>query len=126
MTTETKEKVAEMYRNKSNKVADIARALNISRGQVAAIAREMGCEPRLVRGKGKYKICPRCKRKAEIKGALYCPYCGEDLRTEKELLINKAQILFSMLQPLPSSDKDTARDIINELISYLKKEGKNE
>lgn len=117
---EQKNKAIELYKQ-GVPVKDIAEQTGMENTAISKYAHAAGCEPRRQSSKRKkYKHCPNCRRTIELGGAKYCPYCATDLRSEKELLTEKTQRLFGMLQPLPSGDKDEARDIINEVIKYIK------
>jgi hypothetical protein len=128
LTNEEKREIAELYRDKSNKVETIARKFNIARGTVTSIAVSMGCERRQIKGKwkkGQKKTCTKCRRRIDLKGVKYCPFCGEDLRSEKDLLISRVERLLTSVMTIPNSgERDKARDTILATLNYLEKDGR--
>jgi rRNA maturation endonuclease Nob1 len=126
MTNEVKQEIAALYANKTNKVHDIAKAYNIAPATVGRIALEMGGElrrPKQAGKRGKHrKTCPKCRGTIEVKGAKFCPFCGTDIRSEKDLTVEALQKLLYVILALPQGDRDTARDTITKAINLLKEE----
>lgn len=127
LTLEEKKEIMELYADRSNKAHDIAKAYGLDPRGLADIVIEMGGQTRRPRTKQgarkKNKKCPKCHRVIELSGARFCPYCGNDIRTETEILIERATWLWQIVGIVGENDRDKARDIINELINHLKKEG---
>ena len=126
LTFEQKKEIAALYADKSTTVEEIATAYNISQSYASKIAVEMGCERRIKKGKYRnndVKKCPKCHRTLELIGARFCLFCGTDIRTETDILIERATWLWQIVGIVGENDRDKARDIINELINHLKKEG---
>lgn len=129
-TLEEKKQIAAEYADKSIKARDIANKWALAGGMLKDIITEMGGEmrnPNACHPKGKNsknKVCPKCHKKIELKGAKFCPYCGSDIRSEKELLIERAQRIFPLLVHLPSPEDETVRATIHDLIDYISKEDK--
>lgn len=118
-TEEQINKVCDLYKQ-GVPVKVIEKATGINESAISRIAIREGCEPRRPRRKGKYKTCLNCHKKINLTGVSYCPFCGNDLRPEKELLINDVERVIAYLAPLPSSDKDEARNILLKVKKYLK------
>lgn len=126
MTEETKREIAALYADKNTRVVDIAATYKISNGRCKQIALEMGCKPRQkthVFKDTKIKKCPKCKRAIEISGARFCPFCATDIRSEREILSERVTWLWQIVGVIGANDRDKARNIINDVISFLKKEG---
>lgn len=130
LTHEQKQEIKQLYDDRKNKVADIAEAFRIEKGVVARIAVELGATPRRPKTYGvsrdgqsgqSQKKCPNCKRAAPIDAAKYCCFCGADIRTPSEKLIEKQQKLLQHFAFIPQAVRDESRDIILETIEYLKK-----
>ena len=130
LTNEQKHEIKQLYDDHKNKVADIAKAYRIEKAEVARIAVELGASPRRqstfgvtrgVQSGQPQKKCPNCKRAAPIDAAKYCCFCGADIRTPSEKLIEKQQKLLQHFAFIPQAVRDESRDIILETIEYLKK-----
>lgn len=118
MTNETKQQILEAYADKSIKTREIVKKYHVSGATMTAIAKEAGVELR--RPRKNFKKCPKCHRTAEKNNANFCYFCGADIRSEGDILITRLQSLIGMLQPLTGSDRDEARDIINDAIKYVR------
>ena len=126
MTEETKREILRDYENKNITVGEIATKYSIARSRVAKIAVEMGAQPRREKAFGKshrnkVKVCPKCKKRIEVRGARYCCYCGEDIRSNIDILIEKNEKLIQETMLLPQSVRDSFRDVLLANIEELKK-----
>lgn len=125
LTPEQKQEIYELYQDKSNRVVDIAKAYKIDRGNVCRIAKSLGAEGRHKRaGKSstKAKICPVCRKATDVKGAKYCPYCGSDIRSKKELLIDRISKAMKTTSYLPESCRDEIQKLFVDIKEELSKE----
>jgi len=123
MTNETKKEIAALYADKTNKVHDIADAYHITTAQVAKIAIEMGLPPRRPKAmkENKSRKCPKCHSVIDLKGVKFCPFCGTDMRTERDILIEKLSIAQGVIiRGLPAGDRDDVRDTLNAVVKYLR------
>ena len=96
------------------------------RKEVTRVAVEMGAEPRRKsygkrRGNNAARICPKCRKVIEVKGAKFCCFCGADIRTEKELLIERVDKAFRVIQFLPASARDEMQQLFVDITEALKK-----
>lgn len=121
MTQETKAEIAEMYSDKSNKVQDIAKMYGTSRGRILTIAKEFGIPPRKKPSNSKIKRCPQCHSGVSVTGALFCPYCGSDIRTEDEKLIDRVVWLLSIIHKVGINDRDEAKCVLSDVLGKLRK-----
>lgn len=124
MTEETKREILRDYENKEISVAEIAGKFHISRSAVAKIAVEMGGQPRREKAFGKRhgekrKVCPKCKRTVEVKGARFCCYCGADIRNNIDILIERNERLLKISGLLPQNERDEFRDVLLANIKEL-------
>lgn len=116
MTQETKAEIAKMYSDQSNKVQDIAKMYGTSRGRVSTIAKEFGIPPRRKPTNSKIKRCPKCHSGVSVTGALFCPYCGSDIRTEDEKLIDRVTWLLSIIHKVGINDQDKAECVLSDVL----------
>lgn len=125
-TEQEKQQIFADYNDKTNKAVDVRKKWGISSGDFTVLIKGMGgqmrkpnaCKPRIKNG---VKVCSNCHKKIEIKGARFCPFCAADIRNEKDILLEKAQQLFSALQYAPNNESEIARQIVIDIVNYLKK-----
>lgn len=122
MTQETKAEIAKMYSDKSNKTQDIAKLYGISRSQLSSIAKEFGIPPRRKPNNSRIKRCPQCHSGVSVTGALFCPFCGSDIRTEDEKLIDRVVWLLSIIYKVGIKDQDKAKCVLSDVLKKLRKE----
>lgn len=127
LTQEQKQAIFAEYSNRENKVADIADKYGITRGEATRGAVEMGAEPRRTNygtrwtKKKAARVCPKCRKTIDVKGAKFCCYCGSDIRSNKELLIERAEKAFRNVQLLPANARDEMQTLLLDIIAELKK-----
>lgn len=125
LTQETMIAICEAYKDRDNKTADIAKKYGISRGGVARIAVELGALPRskryrqTLRKESSGRICPKCKKHIDTKGARFCCFCGADIRTGKEIAAARLEKVLECVGYLPQGFRDEARDAILNAIKEL-------
>lgn len=131
LTEEQKTAICEQYKDKSFSVTEIAERYGIMRGEVAHIAVERGAEPRCKNKYGtKYNIkqsnaktCPKCHKSIDIKGAKFCCYCGSDIRSNAELLIERMEKVASNFMAFPVSVREELVHLFADIEVELKKGG---
>lgn len=121
MTQETKAEIAKLYSDKNNKTRDIAKLYGISRGKLPVIAEEFGIPPRRKPTNSKIKRCPQCHSGVSVTGALFCPYCGSDIRTGDEKLIDRVVWLLSIIHKVGIDDQDKAKCVLSDVLERLRK-----
>lgn len=121
MTQETKAEIAKMYSDKNNKIRDIVKQYGVSSNRVSAIAKEFGIPPRREPTNSKIKQCPQCHLGVSVTGALFCPYCGSDIRTEDEKLIDRVVWLLSIIHKVGINDQDKAKCVLSDVLKKLRK-----
>lgn len=117
-TQEQVDKVCELYES-GTKVSEIASIAGVEQSSVTKIAKRCGLSLRLPRNVQKLVKCAYCGEKL-TKGFRFCPYCGKDVRTRQDVLIEKLKDLLDVISLLPANCKDAARDTINSVISYIR------
>lgn len=127
MTEQTKKEICELYADKNVKACDIVKTYKISGSDLIRIITERGLQPRRPSRIGKRtkdgnKKCPKCKKRVDLKGARFCPYCGADIRSEREIVIERLESLFGLFALLPANVCDKAQQTILQTIGFLKKE----
>lgn len=132
LTQEQKRALCEDYKNRENTVGEIAAKYGIGRTSVASVAVEMGAEPmcaarygqpreRKKRGKTA-RVCPKCRRTIDVKGAVFCCFCGADIRTSRELLIERVTSSMAFVQHLPANMRDDMQRLLLDIIRELEGE----
>lgn len=115
LSKETKDKVAALYKQGAT-YDDIVKQTGVARGSIANIVHQYNLP---ARNGSKHKICI-CGETIKS-GFRFCPYCGRDVRSEKELMIEKLQGLFDLVSLLPQTSCDEAVNTINSAIGYIQK-----
>lgn len=122
LTREHKMALCEDYKNPNITVDEIAKKYGTYRTNVAHIAVEMGAEPRHNVGQGgKGRVCPKCRKKIEVKGAKFCCYCGTDIRSAEELLIERVERACTVVLHLPENMRDEMQRLLLDVVATLKK-----
>lgn len=103
---------------------EICEKYGISKSTLSNYVRAFGFEPR--RNRIAYvpyvkreAVCDRCKRTVSVPGARFCPYCGEDIRTESMKVQDSLSSLLSITNTIPESYRDTYVKTIRDAIRLL-------
>ena len=103
---------------------EICEKYGISNSTLTNYARAFGFEPR--QNRIDYvpyvkleAVCDRCKRTVSVPGARFCPYCGEDVRTESMKVQDSLSSLLSITNLIPESYRDTFVKTIRDAIRLL-------
>lgn len=127
LSQEERQAIFEAYNDRSKSVAKIAKEYGISRTSLVRCVFEMGAKPRREKAckKNKEKIgktCPKCHKTIDVKGALYCCFCGADIRSEKELLIERINNAMRKTMLLPEGARDEVQRLFVDIKTELSKE----
>ena len=127
LTQEQRQAIFEAYKDRSKAVAKIAEEYGISRTSLVRLVFEMGAEPRREKAckKNKIKIgktCPKCHKTIDVKGALYCCFCGADIRSDKELLIDRINSAMRKTILCPEGIRDELQTLYVDIKKELSKE----
>lgn len=80
----------EMYKDESYKVKDIEAATGVPCSTISKWAKDAGIplrSPKQITSYTRSRKCPSCGKVIRIQDAKYCPYCAEELMTDKERAI---------------------------------------
>lgn len=66
------------------------------------------------------KKCGHCGAKVELRDAKFCPFCGHNIMTESEQLIEELRDKISLLELLPSTERDDFRNVLLKAINCIK------
>lgn len=129
LTQEQKKAICEDYKNPALTLAQIAEKHGIRRTSISNIAVEFGAEPRRAARYGQPKekrkrvktarVCPKCRKTIDVKGASFCCFCGQDIRTSKELLIERAKRAMPNVMHLPENMRDDMQRLLMDIIKEL-------
>ena len=119
--------VQEIIKDYSNdiRVADIAEKYGVSHSTISRIAKRNNLALRHNRDRrtDDEKYCSHCRRLIpQLNNISFCPYCGKDIRTEEQLLIEDLKNSLGIIatSQMNSSSKDKIRDSILEAIKWIK------
>lgn len=118
--TERSQAIYEAYIN-GDKVRDIAARFGVTNSYISQVAKRMGAPARNMSPRGGKKTCPKCHRKIEVKDAKFCYYCGADIRSAKDILIERVRKATELISFLPAHAQDEMRDVLCDVIAELKK-----
>lgn len=127
LTEQQKKEIYELYIDPSNKVTDIASTYGVTPGAVTRTAYKLGAPARLSGGshdvpktRAAKKTCPNCKVALEIKGARFCYMCGSDVRSPKELLIERIVGIRSKFKLMPENVREELSQLLIDIQTELK------
>jgi hypothetical protein len=125
-TQEERQAIFEAYNGRKKTLENIAKEFGTNRGSVVRIATQMGAvlrRPRKNQNEVKNgKTCPKCHKTIDIKGALYCCFCGADIRSEKELLIDRINGAMRKTLLCPEAIRDEMQRLFVDIKTELSKE----
>lgn len=117
ISKEIREQVIEA-RKAGSTYAEILEQTGVSRSTVSKICRSAELGVRV--GKKKGKTCPKCKRGGFPAEYVFCPFCTTDMRSEKELVIERLERAKSLIPPPHVGDDSQIVFAILKAIEYLK------
>lgn len=120
-TKELEMNVIEDYKNPEMKCAEIAAKYGLTPSNVDYIMRKNNV-PRRIKSpkKGKkIKTCPKCHKKIEIAGARFCCFCGSDIRSENDILVERLERVLELSTLLPETQRDEFVLAINAAIKKV-------
>lgn len=114
--------IYEAYVN-GEKVKDIAERFGVAATYVSKKAKQMGATPRNKPRTKAGKHCPKCRKQIDVKGAKYCCFCGADIRSEQEILIERIYKALEVVGWLPQNARDETQKTLLDVIEVLKEDG---
>ena len=64
-------------------------------------------------------LCTRCKKSVSVQGARFCPFCGEDIRSESMKVQDRLSSLVELTSLIPENARDTFVKTIRDAIRLL-------
>lgn len=123
-TEAERQAIFEAYNTRGKSLESIAKEFGSNRGTIYRIAVQMGAERRKPR-KDNIKIgktCPKCHKTIEVKGALFCCFCGADIRSNRELLIDRINGAMRKTILCPEAIRDEMQRLFVDIKTELSKE----
>ena len=70
------------------------------------------------------KICPKRRKPVEVHGARFCPWCGSDVRSERQIVAEELERVLGVVcdMNVPADSKDRACNTLRNAIRLLKEE----
>lgn len=118
-TDEIIEQICEQYAN-GEKVSVIAKQFNTSTSYVSRLANQKGLR-RKTRVDGVAKVCPKCRKSIPVKGARFCPFCASNIRSSKEVAVEKLYAIRKMVMLLPENCRGEFEEATSIAIKELSK-----
>ena len=121
-----KKEIIAMYSDKSIPVSEILETYRISWRVLSRILKEEAVPFRLQKAAGprsnvKLGMCPVCHKSLMAKDARFCCWCGSDVRSEGEKLLDKLGELWTYVYPcIDYETKEKAKKIFNDVTAYIK------
>lgn len=104
---------------------ELSRKYGIPIGTVSTIITNANKKAK-AEAEAKIRRCPHCGTALENPAMKFCWNCGQDVRSEEQLLLNDVKALLNILSAFPSCQAEDGIRIALKLEEYLKKaEGRN-
>lgn len=121
-----KEEIITMYKDRSVKVQEILETYEISNNILNRILEEENVPKRRPKAAGKrtnVKLdkCPVCGKFIREKDARYCYWCGADVRSKKDRVLENLGTLWSKLYPnfISYDEKEEVKNLFDEITKYI-------
>lgn len=123
LNDERKQKICEMYKSGAT-LKEIQEATGCYASMVEKIVKVEGLEPRRTYTK-KTKaecVCPKCRKHISVTGARFCPWCGSDVRSERQIAAEELERVLGIVcdTNVPAESKDRACNSLRNAIRLLK------
>ena len=120
----TQEQINEILRmyKEGTSLTEIATLFGTTNSHISYIANSNGLRRQTAHKfskQGGEKNCPKCHKKIDIKGARFCPFCGTDIRSTKEIAIEKLVSIRKMVMLLPENCRAEFEEATNMAIKEL-------
>jgi transposase-like protein len=132
ITPQQRKEIHDLYTDANVGVKAIAEAYSIDPSTVCRIAVQEGATPRVPAiGENRTKHhkkssdvrkCKACGKNVDIAGAKFCPYCGNDIRSPKELLTQRINAFTPKIKYLPENCRDELQNLFIDIKAELSKE----
>lgn len=134
LTPQQRKEIHDLYMDNSVGVKEIAKTYQIDTSTVCRVAKQEGATPRYpqiaanrsktkrISIKKEAKKCKTCGKHVEIEGAKFCPYCGTDIRSPRELLAQRINAFAPKIRYLPENCRDELQNLFIDIKAELAKE----
>lgn len=101
-------------------IKELSEKYSIPKGSIASIVTKVNKKAK-AEAEAKIRRCPHCGTALENPAMKFCWNCGQDVRSEEQLLLNDVKALLNILSTFPSSQAENGIQIALKLEEYLKK-----
>lgn len=120
----TQEQINEILRmyKEGTSLTEIATLFGTTNSHISYIANSNGLRRQTAHKfskTGGVKNCPKCHKEIGIKGARFCPFCATDIRSTKEIAIEKLASIRKMVMLLPENCRAEFEEATNMAIKEL-------
>lgn len=129
---ETREEIARMYEAGASYI-EIQKTVGCSPGAIIKVVEDFNLPPRRPGRKCEKaeestkktnveKICPKCRKPVKVHGARFCPWCGSDVRSERQIVAEELERVLGVVcdMNVPADSKDRACNTLRNAIRLLK------
>lgn len=122
LSDEVVAEIIKAYVDEKRSVDSIANEFKCAASTITKIMKRNGIATRRPGKKTTKLVCNHCRREIDLKDISFCPYCGKDIRTEEQLLIEDLQNSLGIIatSQVPSNSKDKIRNSLLEAIKWIK------
>lgn len=125
LSDERKQKICEMYTSGAS-YKEIKEATGCHSSTVQKVVKESGIMPRRTYTKkpNAERICRKCRKHISVDGARFCPFCGSDIRSAKQITAEGLRKVLVVIcdMPMPTSLRDEYANTVRNAIKQLEEE----
>lgn len=113
--------ILKMY-EEGSKIAEIANLFGTTGSNISYIANSNGLRRQTLHKSAKTKStkrCPKCHKDIDIKGARFCPFCATDIRSSRDIAVEKLYSIRKMVMLLPENCRNEFEEATNMAIKEL-------
>lgn len=113
--------ILKMY-EEGSKISEIANLFGTSNSHISYIANSNGLRRQTAHSFEKTKStkrCLKCHKDIDIKGARFCPFCATDIRSSRDIAVEKLYAVRKMVMLLPENCRNEFEEATNMAIKEL-------
>ena len=129
-TEDEKQRIIEDYQNPIFNVLEVRENYHINGIQLKEILDEYGIPNRMPRKKqnpekqtpplkNAVRTCKKCGKKTDNAKAKFCCYCGADIRSQRQILVDRIQAFAPNVALLPNDTRDEFISLFNAIKNEL-------
>ena len=120
----TQEQINEILRmyKEGTSLTEIATLFGTTNSHISYIANSNGLRRQPTHNFSKTKSakrCPKCHKEIDIKGARFCPFCASDIRSSRDIAVEKLYAIRKMVMLLPENCRNEFEEATNMAIKEL-------